>query len=151
MRYISPRRVAGVLLALIFPLTAWADINQTTTLLTNTSLSLDTGVIASAGGDIRFSGGSIVPQGTAKATPFANLGVEGFAFLTESLVRLLAAAGSAEPIPGRLLTPGFVFVASTNGGSPSKVLFPSVSDTSITPQFTTSRSPSHRPSIPSIQ
>ena len=56
-------------LVFAFPLAALADMTGTTTLHANTALNLDTGATVSSGGDILWSGSSLIPQG--KATAFA--------------------------------------------------------------------------------
>jgi len=44
------------LLSFIFPLQRWADLNQTTTLQSNSRLNLDTGATPASGGDLLWNG-----------------------------------------------------------------------------------------------
>ena len=62
--------LAVAVLSTALPTAAWGDLSGHVTLAVNTALNLDTGVTASTGGDILFTGSSINSQGSAGAVNF---------------------------------------------------------------------------------
>ncbi|MBI1787473.1 MAG: hypothetical protein HYR60_07975 [Acidobacteria bacterium] len=141
------RRVAIVVLA--FVPAALADLNETTILQADTTLNLDTGAIASSGGDILWNGSAIAPQGSAKASSLGNVGASGFGFLPLTYLAPLAAAAKSAPIAANLLVPGDVFVVLTNRGHTAKVLVIANSGGLISLRFTTF-GVSAAPGVPAI-
>jgi uncharacterized protein (TIGR03437 family) len=132
---LRPRTIALTVLALTFPIAALADLNQTTTLQSNSRLNLDTGATPGSGGDLLWNGITITPQGNAKAYnigPFGSL--DG---LTKAYFEPFKIVASAATIPGSALVVGDVFAAFTNGGNTAGVLVTAKSGGSITLQFVT--------------
>lgn len=126
--------IMGVL-ALGFPIAAFADLSQTVTLPANTALSLDTGATSGSGGDLLFDGGSITPQGAAIVH---NVGLSTPAAFDALTLQIVESFGYLPvPITGVSLAVDNAFVVYTNGGNYSKVLITAVSSSSITLQFTT--------------
>lgn len=68
------RMIALAILACASPIAAWADLSENTILQTSSALNLDTGAVASSGGDILWNGSTIARQGSAT---LRNLGVAG--------------------------------------------------------------------------
>jgi hypothetical protein len=65
--------IARAVMALGFPTVALSDLTQTTTLQSNTSLNLETGVTAtSSGGGILWNGGAMTPQSKATAAFYTS-------------------------------------------------------------------------------
>ncbi|MBI3469731.1 MAG: hypothetical protein HY013_00055 [Candidatus Solibacter usitatus] len=141
------RRVALAVLA--FVPAALADLSETTILQANTALNLDTGMIASSGGDILWNGSTIAPQGSAKASNVGGLGATNFPYLPLSYLAPIAAAAKSAPIAANLLVPGDVFVVLTNRGHTAKVLVFANSGGLISLRFTTF-GVSAAPGVPAI-
>jgi uncharacterized protein (TIGR03437 family) len=124
------------LLSFIFPIAALADLNQTTTLQSNSRLNLDTGAVPSSGGDLLWNGLTITPQGNAKAF---NLG--DFSSIFDSAPKAyydsFKIVATSAPIAASLLVPGDVFAAFTNGGNTAGVMVTAKSGSSITLRFIT--------------
>jgi hypothetical protein len=74
--------LAVAVLSTALPTAAWGDISGQVTLAVDTSLNLDTGVTASTGGDIFFTGTSILLGGRASALNFSEPGYVEFDALT---------------------------------------------------------------------
>ena len=130
----SRYRFAWAALALALPISALADLSQTTTLVGGTGLNLDTGAVTSSG-DILWSANSITAQNNARAI---NVGPVGsLAGLTKATLDPLKGASSLTPIPSSTLVVGDVFAVFTNGGNTAGVLVTGNSGGSITLQFTT--------------
>jgi len=129
------RRIAIAILA--FPIAALADVSGTTTLEANTNLNLDTGATAATGGDLRWNGSTITPQGTARAFNVGPLGQNGFDNAVEATVRPLLVVATAAAIPANVLVVNDYFVVLTNGRNAAKVLVKAKSGTAITLQFVT--------------
>ena len=129
-------RKSLIVLALVLPVHAWANLNGTPTLAVNTALSLDTGVTSSSGGDILWTGAGMTPQSKATAFNLGALGSAGFGILTQSTLSAFPGYSSAA-IPAATLVVNDVFAVKTNGGNYAAVLVTAVSGTSITLQFTT--------------
>jgi uncharacterized protein (TIGR03437 family) len=137
--------IALTILACAFPLAVRAaDLSETTILQTGSALNLDTGAIASSGGDILWNGSTIAPQGSATVYNVGNAGATNFNGLPQSYWVTLAPAGRSTPIAANLLVVGDAFVANTSSGKVAKVLVVansgsafSKSGGTITLQFTT--------------
>lgn len=125
------------ILAFACPHAAWADLSETTILPTGSTLNLDTGAVASSGGDILWNGSTIAPQGSATVYNPGSLGATNFNGLSQSYFVTLAPAGRSTPIAANLLVAGDAFVANTNSGKVAKVLVVADNGGSITLQFTT--------------
>ena len=65
--------------SMIFCGVALADLSETTILQTNGTLNLESGAVASSGGDILWDGSTIAPQANAKAFNIGLLGLTNFA------------------------------------------------------------------------
>ena len=139
-------RIAMVVLACAFPLATLADVSGTTTLQTNMALNLDTGATVSSGGDIRWDGSSLIPQG--KATAYADLPALGFSGYAPGNLDPLKVLASAAAIPLSKLTVGALLAVFTNGGNAAKLLVTANGGGSITLQFLTYEAAA--PSGPSI-
>jgi uncharacterized protein (TIGR03437 family) len=134
---VSNRVVAWAFFAaIVFCGTALADLSETTFLQTNATLNLETGAVASSGGDILWEGSAIAPQGSAKLRNIGLLGLTNFTGLPQSYFAPQAAAATSAPIPAAKLAPGDAFVVVTNSGHTAKVLILANSAGSITLQFT---------------
>jgi hypothetical protein len=105
------RIIVGAALALGFPIAALADLTQTTTLQTNTSLNLDTGAtVAGSGGDILWNGSTIAPQRTATAAFYVSgWPIAQFGTISSILISLLPGY-SQSPIAAANLMPGAYLV-----------------------------------------
>lgn len=152
MKQLQSARIAVCVLFLGFPVAVLADLSQTTTLQANTTLNLDTGAVASSGGDLLWNGTTIAPQGRARAASVPG-GAVLFDSLVEAQLRPFLVLASAAPIPGATLVVNFVFVAGTNGGNVAKVLVTAKSGSTITLKFTTfiDPAPPAGPRITAIQ
>ncbi len=131
---------AVAILALLSPMAALADINDTKTLAAGTALNLDNDTTASSGGDILWTGTQITFQGSAKGGSLSALGISGasgFAGASQQVLQAVAGFASNAPIPAANLTVGTVLGVGTNAGNAAKLLVTAVSGTSITLQFTT--------------
>ena len=130
-------RTSVVLLVLFFPAAMFADLSQAPILPSGNTLNLDTGAIASTGGDILFTGTSITLQGSAKAYIFGTGGPGQFALLIEATLAAVAPIYDQTPISGPSLAVNTVFAVYTNAGHYAKILITALSSSSITIQFTT--------------
>ena len=124
------------ILILTLPVAALADLSGTKTLSANTALSLDTGATSSSGGDLLWSGTSLIPQGSATAVNVGAAGAAAFAVLTQSTLSVFPGY-SAAAIAASTLVINDVFAVKTNGGHYAAVLVTAVSGGSITLRFTT--------------
>jgi hypothetical protein len=131
-----PRSVVAALV-FVFPLSALADLSETTILQANTALNLDTGAASGSGGDILWTGSSITPQGKAKAENLGALGFTNFGTLTKAELVLFAMNPTTASIPASKLVPGDVFAVVTSGGNIAKVFVMANSGGVITLQLTT--------------
>jgi uncharacterized protein (TIGR03437 family) len=130
--------LAVAVLSTALPTAAWADLSGNATLAVDTSLSLDTGVTASTGGDIFFTGTSILLGGSAEAVNFGEPGYVEFDALTLAGLSMITLINySQSPIGGTSLTAGDVFAVYTNGGHYAKVLITGVSTQLVSLQYTT--------------
>jgi uncharacterized protein (TIGR03437 family) len=114
-----------------------ADLNQSPTISTSKTLNLDTGAIASSGGDIAFTGTSVTLQGSATSYTFGNGGLAQFSLLNEQSLAAVAPIYTQTPISGGALAVNTVFAVYTNAGHYAKILITAVSSSSLTIQFTT--------------
>jgi uncharacterized protein (TIGR03437 family) len=119
-------------LALTLPM---ADLDQTTTLASNTALSLDTGTTAVSGGDILWNGTTITPQGKARAYNVGNLGATVFGIDGKSNFVYLSILATSAPLPAASLVVGDIFAVFTNGNNVAGVLVTAIGGGSITLQF----------------
>ena len=78
------RIVALAILACAFSIAVRADLSENTILQTGSALNLDTGAVASSGGDILWNGSTIAPQGSATVRNLGNLGATNFNGLPQS-------------------------------------------------------------------
>ena len=128
------------ILALILPVAALANITGTQALSSGQILSLDTGIVVTSGGDILWTGSSIMPQGSAKAFSLTALsssfsGASSFGVLTQSTLSAFGSEYSSSAIPLSSLAMNNFFAVHTNGGNYAAVLVTAQSGTSITLQF----------------
>ena len=136
-RNLLARTIALVLVACASPIAAWADLSENTVLQTGSALNLDTGAVASSGGDLLWNGSTIAPQGSATVYNRRQLWGDEFQRFSPILLGHSAPAGKSTPIAANLLVPGDAFVANTNGGKVAKVLVVANSGGTITLLFTT--------------
>ncbi len=130
--------LAVAVLSTALPTAAWGDISGQVTLAVDTSLNLDTGVTASTGGDIFFTGTSILLGGRASALNFSEPGYVEFDALTLAGLSMITVINySQSSIGGTSLTAGDVFAVYTNGGHYAKVLITGVSSQLVSLQYTT--------------
>ncbi|HEY1756485.1 MAG TPA: hypothetical protein VGG72_13880 [Bryobacteraceae bacterium] len=130
--------LAVAVLSTALPTAAWGDISGYLTLAVDTSLNLDTGVTASNGGDIFFTGTSILLGGSASAVNFSEPGYVEFDALTLAGLSMITPINySQSPIGGTSLTTGDVFGVYTNGGHYAKVLIGGVGSQQLSLQYTT--------------
>ena len=124
--------------ALVLPLAALADISGTQTLSSGQIFNLDTGLTASSGGDIEWSGTNLTPAGNATAADLASLGFTGSAAYGEINSSLVSEFGSEAGLSSSPITPAVndIILVKTNGGNYAKMLVTSVGS-SITFQYTT--------------
>jgi len=133
----------------VFPIAAFADLTGTVTVSAGQSLNLETGAAAASGGDLLWSGSTLTPQGKAKA--YANPALSGataYAALTQSLLQSFASLASSAPISG--VAPSAVVGVVDNSGNVAKLLATSVSNASITFQYTTYGASGGAPGAPTI-
>ncbi len=133
LQALGSRALSPVLLALTFPFTALADLNQTTTLQTNQTLNLDTGATASSGGDLLWDGTRLAPQGTATAYRFPTA-IGSISTFTKAVLDAFRSFATSNPVSVNV---NDVVIVFTNAGSSSGVLVKSKSGGSITVQFVT--------------
>jgi uncharacterized protein (TIGR03437 family) len=130
------------ILALIFPVAALPNVTGTQTLTTGgkTTLSLDTGVAGTSGGDILWTGSSISMQGNATELNLtAAGGYTGASSLSALDQFLLTQFGSysSSPLPLSALAANNVFAVITNNGNYAAVAVTAQTGNSITLQFVT--------------
>lgn len=134
------KRTTFTVLTLLLPVAAWADLNGTLTLASNTTLNLDTAATVTSGGDLVWNGSTLAPHGTARAfnatVVFNESGTAGFNFFSQpALQTLMPTLGSNLPL-GSLAVNNVIGVA-TNGGNYARLLVTAVGGGSITLQYTT--------------
>ncbi|MGC9945406.1 MAG: hypothetical protein ABSF64_03325 [Bryobacteraceae bacterium] len=129
---------ASVILALLLPVSALADMTGTTTLSANSAYNLNAGATPGCAGDIFWSGTSLAPDGTA--TLYSVPGAGGSAeFDTLTLATLQSLSYGVTGINNVAVND--VFAVKTTAGSYSKVLVTgmvtSLDGTSIALQYDT--------------
>ena len=114
-------RLASAAIILALPVSVLADFSDTKTLTTATgALNLDTGAVASSGGDILWNGSAIALQGNAKAY---NLGTVGsLNGLTRAMLDGFKTTATSATLPTGTLVIGDVFAVFTNGGNTAALL-----------------------------
>jgi uncharacterized protein (TIGR03437 family) len=124
--------------ALLLPAAMFADFSQSPVLASGQTLNLDTGAMATSGGDIKFTGTSITLVGSATAYNIGSLGLPGFsAFPGQTSLQTFGPLYTTTAISGNTLAVNDFFAVYTNAGHYAEVLIDAVSSTSITLQFTT--------------
>jgi len=125
---------AWAVLGLLIPLSAWADLSGTATVPANSMLNLGTGAVAASGGDILFTGTTIIAQGKAGTYDNGTIYLGGFNIIGLTTLQALQPVLTQDPE-----TPvvGDVIAVYTNGGLYSKVLVTAISTSSITLQYYT--------------
>jgi uncharacterized protein (TIGR03437 family) len=127
-----------VILALILPVAALANITGTQTLSSGQILSLDTGTVVTSGGDILWTGSSITLQGSATAINLSADGLTGtssFSILTQSVLSGFSFGYTSAALPLSALAVNNIFAVHTNAGNYAAALVTAQSGTSITLQF----------------
>jgi len=124
-------------LACVFPGAAWAQLTNTVSLTANTALNLDTGATGTTGASILWTGSQISFQGSAKGYSLGPEGSATYAALTQSTLPTFASLETTAAIPAATLVVGEVFIVTTVGGNPAKLLVAGVSGTTITLTYTT--------------
>jgi uncharacterized protein (TIGR03437 family) len=122
---------------LALPFAAMADVSGNVVLQSNTALKLDSGTIASSGGDILWTGTSIAPQGTARAYSVGALGLTNCTGLSQSTYQIYADSATPAAIPNSKLAPGGAFVVVTTSGHLARACISANSGGSISILFTT--------------
>ncbi|HEV3198619.1 MAG TPA: hypothetical protein VGZ73_11940, partial [Bryobacteraceae bacterium] len=107
---------------LTFPIAALADVTGTPTLAVNTMLNLDTGTTGSSGGDLLWTGSSLVPQPGVGVFSFpAAVGAAVYNSLTQASLALFTYSST----PVSPVTNGVV-ACKTKSGNYAKILVTSV-------------------------
>lgn len=133
----SNRRNRAFLL-FIFPIAAWADVSGIATVPAGSSLNLATGLVASSGGDLLFTGSQFTPQGAARAIDMGNLQIGGFNLISQATVQANDPGFNALPANFSVTAvQGDVLAVRTLGGYYAKVLVQSISSSSTTLQYLT--------------
>src|SRR5579871_6283996 len=96
------RHLSFAVLFLIFPAAMLADFTQSNvTLQSGQALNLETGAIATSGGDIKFNGNSITFVGSATGLNWgATQGPGGYALLSQATLAAAPGLYSIIPISG---------------------------------------------------
>jgi uncharacterized protein (TIGR03437 family) len=146
------KRTALIVLTLLLPVVALADLNGTVTLSANTTLNLDTGATVTSGGDLVWNGTTLAPHGTARAlnasAVFGESGTTGFATVSQQVLQtLMPSLGSNLPLSS--LAVNNVIGVQTNGSNYAKLLVTAVGGGSISLQYTTYGAGSTTPPPPS--
>jgi uncharacterized protein (TIGR03437 family) len=138
-----------------------ADFTQSNVTLQNgQTLSLETGAIATSGGDIRFNGNSITDIGNALSYTVAiGVGPGGYALYNEATLKAFYGGGpgvySQTPIVSPNLAANTVLAVYDNSQHFAKILITALSSSSITIQFltygATGGAPAGAPVITGIQ
>ena len=146
---------AFALAILCAPSAVFADLSQSPSISVNSTINLETGAIASSGGDMAFTGSSITFQGSATAYVFGNGGAGQFSLLNQQALSAVAPIYAKTPITGASLAVNTVFAVLTNANHYAKVLITAVSGSSLSIQFTTygatGGAPAGAPAITKIQ
>jgi uncharacterized protein (TIGR03437 family) len=154
-------RNALVVIALTFPVAALADVTGTPTLKSGSTLSLDTGTVATSGGDISWNGTGLTTEGSATAADVANtpladvyVGSSGYNSLVSQGPTLISTYAGllASYLVAGTITPkaNDILIVKTNGGNYSAVLVTAISVTSISLQFDTFVTATSTPTGPAV-
>jgi uncharacterized protein (TIGR03437 family) len=129
------------IVAFAFPFAARADLVGTVTLASGDRFSFDTGVTfptGSASGDVRFSGTSVLPQGSVGIFNYRTSGAAGTAMYNSLTQQALAALSYTDAtLNTAALVVGDVFAVHTAGGFYAKVLITAYTSGSLGLQYTT--------------
>src|SRR5579871_778391 len=133
------RHLSFAVLFLIFPAAMLADFTQSNvTLQSGQALNLETGAIATSGGDIKFNGNSITFVGSATGLNWgATQGPGGYALLSQATLAAAPGLYSIIPISGANLVANDVFSVYDNSQHYAKILITAASNSSVTVQFLT--------------
>ena len=131
------RWTAAGVLALALTSAALANFSETTILQPNSTLSVDTGAVASSGGDILWSGSNLIPQGAARVKDLGVVGLTAFGILPQAYFVDEARSAQAAPISGASLAPGDGLVVVSNSGAVAKVLVTANGGGFLSLRFTT--------------
>ena len=128
------RCVAPLTLALAFPIAALADNNQTSVLLSNTSINFDTGNLNAPTNDLLWNGTTLTLQGNATGVLlYPDFPEEQYAFITSIQIQLTPGY-TKNPITPAV---GDLFGVRTNGNHWVRLFVKAKSGSSITFRFTT--------------
>src|SRR5580692_5264387 len=137
MKHSIRLRLVVPVLALIFPATILADLNQTNVLTSGQTIALDTGVVGTSGGDIQWTAGGLSPQGSATALNiYSNWPLAQFQTISIIVVSGLPGYSNAT-IPSSKLGVADVVGVHTNSGHWAKIIVTATTASSISLQFTT--------------
>lgn len=130
---------AACVAAFLFPVIAFADLTQTSTLSLSgqTNINFDTGALGNSGGDLQYSSTGLTPQGSATAL---NAMIYATAAKLNDLTLLevsLYPGYSKAELPSTILGVNDLFYVHTNGGHYAAALVTAVTGTSITIMFRT--------------
>jgi uncharacterized protein (TIGR03437 family) len=133
---------SGILAALLLiPTAALADIASTATLNVGQTLNLDKGTVGSVatqGGDLLLSSGTLTFLGSASGTVLGNGTMILYNVLTQQLLQAASSNFGPSPIPtSSLVANAGVIEMKTNGGNYAKLLVTASSSTSLSFQYTT--------------
>jgi len=124
---------ASVFLALLFPVSGWADMTGTATLSTGSGFNLDAGATPGCTPDILWIGSAIGPSGTAMV--YAVPGAGGLAeYDSLTLASLQSFSYQSAPVN---VSVNPVLGVKTNAGDYAKLLVTASSAYSVTLQYTT--------------
>lgn len=119
---IARRYTSVALLALLAPVAAMADItDKTVTVPTGQFLNLDTGSIVSSGGDFKWDGLLLTPQGSAKYFYVGPGGDSSYNALSAAVIGNFKSIASVAPLAVSQLTGQAVIAFFTNGGNVAKL------------------------------
>ena len=110
------------------------DVSNTVTISSGQHYSFDNVAASSSGGDIAFTGTSIMLQGSATANDLGGGGSATYGFLTSTTLPFLTYTSAS--INGSALAANEVIAVKTNGGHYVKILITSVSGASLAITYT---------------
>lgn len=144
---------ATAIVALTLPVLALADVSGTPTLTAAAgALNLDAGTTGASGGDLKWDGSTLTPQGSATAALAPVSGSQFYNTLTSSQTLMLFAqalnlSGAAISAPAA----NAIILVHTNGGNWAKILVTSNSGGSLGLQYTTFGASGTAPSITAVE
>jgi uncharacterized protein (TIGR03437 family) len=129
-----------------------ADLVGTVTLAGGDRFSFDIGVTSTTGGDVRFSGTSLISQGNVGIYNYKTSGAAGTTLYNSLTQQTLSALSYSTTLTlnAAALVVGDVFAVHTTGGYYAKVLITSYSSGSLGLQYTTFGAPSGGATAPMI-